>query len=325
MTEHFVSERFRRAVSLHITKNLAADYMGPVPLLLGIHGPSGEGKTFQCDLILRELQAEVFMISGGQLESKEAGEPAQLLRRAYLDAGRAIKSGKARVAAVVINDIDTGVGDWGNMVQYTVNRQAVFGELMHFVDYPTKVEGQDTKRVPIIITGNDFTRLYEPLVRAGRMTSFLWKPNIEEKIEIAARIFPEILRDEVTHVVTELERIAREKGVHRVPVSFLPHLRSTLIDGALWKAIEGQGVVNIIEMISRGFRPRFGIEVSASRLLAEGAALVESGKLTSHLGRDNGDHIHFNGNENIYQSRVAQDTNTSGVTPGDSNISGQLR
>ena len=188
---YVIPDRFRKALSLHIIKNRWPGSFGRVPLILGIHGPTGEGKTFQCEKLLEELHINSFLVSGGQLESGIAGEPAKLVRSKYLSAGKSQRTGECWAAALLINDIDTGIGNWGENVQTTINTQTVYGELMHMVDYPTQVEGVETERIPLIITGNDFTKLYAPLVRAGRMTSFEWKPDLEERIQIISRIFPE--------------------------------------------------------------------------------------------------------------------------------------
>ena len=57
--------------------------------------------------------------------------------------------------AIIINDIDAAIGDWGDLVQYTVNRQTVYSELMHLCDYPNIVQGFKTHKIPIVTTGND--------------------------------------------------------------------------------------------------------------------------------------------------------------------------
>ena len=88
MTEIVVPERFRRAVFLHLLKNLHPEPRAGTPLLLGVHGPSGEGKTVQCLQLFTEIGAEVVLISGGQLESPNAGEPAQVIRDGYQRAAR---------------------------------------------------------------------------------------------------------------------------------------------------------------------------------------------------------------------------------------------
>lgn len=65
--------------------------------------------------------------------------------------------------------------------QMTVNNQIVVGTLMNLCDNPTRVSiGQDwrdsdiTNRVPIIVTGNDLSKIYAPLIRDGRMEKFYW-------------------------------------------------------------------------------------------------------------------------------------------------------
>jgi hypothetical protein len=63
----------------------------------------------------------------------------------------------------------------------TVNTQMVMGTLMNLADNPTRVSiGQDYReadivpRVPIILTGNDLSTLWAPLIRDGRMDKFYW-------------------------------------------------------------------------------------------------------------------------------------------------------
>lgn len=65
--------------------------------------------------------------------------------------------------------------------QMTVNNQIVVGTLMNLSDNPTRVSiGQDwretdiTNRIPIIVTGNDFSTIYAPLIRDGRLDKFYW-------------------------------------------------------------------------------------------------------------------------------------------------------
>jgi hypothetical protein len=62
-----------------------------------------------------------------------------------------------------------------------VNNQIVMGTLMNICDDPNRVStsedwrGERTNaRVPIVVTGNDFSTLYAPLLRDGRMDKFYW-------------------------------------------------------------------------------------------------------------------------------------------------------
>lgn len=71
----------------------------------------------------------------------------------------------------------------------TVNNQIVVGTLMNLSDNPTRVSiGQDwresdiTHRVPIIVTGNDFSKIYAPLIRDGRMDKFYWYSILSQSL-----------------------------------------------------------------------------------------------------------------------------------------------
>ena len=43
--------------------------------------------------------------------------------------------------------------------------------------------------MPIIITGNDLSTLYAPLLRDGRMTKFLWQPEREDLLEMMHTLY----------------------------------------------------------------------------------------------------------------------------------------
>ena len=92
------------------------------------------------------------------------------------------------MSCLIINDIDAGVGRF-KRTQATVNTQMVMGTLMNLCDHPTQVSNEEDdeiheyreeeriRRVPIIVTGNDLSTLYAPLLRDGRMEKFYWQPT----------------------------------------------------------------------------------------------------------------------------------------------------
>lgn len=49
----------------------------------GIWGGKGQGKTFQCNLAYKKLDISPIVMSAGELESGNAGEPAKLIRQRY--------------------------------------------------------------------------------------------------------------------------------------------------------------------------------------------------------------------------------------------------
>jgi hypothetical protein len=179
-----IPPRFAHRVNAHLLGNLldTKDY----PLIMWIVGRPGMGKTWQLRRHLDLLGFQVFSISAADLESKDAGEPAKLLQRRYLEAGRALAGG--RPASLVVDDIDTTVGEWENHTG-TVNHEGILAFLMHIADRPTAIESVGSvNRVPVFFTGNDATRLYAPLVRHGRTVKFSWQPHRDEKIAVVSSI-----------------------------------------------------------------------------------------------------------------------------------------
>jgi hypothetical protein len=269
-----IPTRFRREVILHLFKNLMPRPDPATPLILGIHGPSGEGKTYQCQRILDELEIGASLVSGGELESSEAGDPAKLIRQRYMAQGRARGVDGHGLTALVFNDIDAAIGSWGDLVQYTVNRQNIFGELMHLADFPDTVEGREIHRVPIILTGNDFSKLYAPLVRAGRMRSLPWTPDSTEKSEILHNIYPELTAAECQELV---KRFADQ------PVAFFAYVRDVLADGVLWGAIDQIGASAAFDELRGGKRPRLNAPVTLGLVTETATHVLRSGKLVNHL------------------------------------------
>lgn len=72
----YISARFIDKLSVHITKNYLKLPNVKVPLILGVHGRKGEGKSFQCDLVFERMGIDVVHMSAGELESPDAGDPA---------------------------------------------------------------------------------------------------------------------------------------------------------------------------------------------------------------------------------------------------------
>merc|ERR1719236_358399 len=190
-----IAKAFLDKFTIHVAKNFLKLPKIKVPLILGIWGGKGQGKTFQCTLAYKKLGINPIVMSAGELESGNAGEPAKLVRQRYREASDTIKKGK--MCSLFINDLDAGAGRMGGTTQYTVNNQMCNATLMNIADNPTNVQlpgvykTEEIPRVPIIRTGNDFSTLYAPLIRDGRMEKFYWNPSREDRIGVATGIFRE--------------------------------------------------------------------------------------------------------------------------------------
>ncbi|XP_020274358.1 ribulose bisphosphate carboxylase/oxygenase activase 2, chloroplastic-like isoform X2 [Asparagus officinalis] len=193
MDGYYIAPAFMDKLVVHITKNFMNLPNIKVPLILGIWGGKGQGKSFQCELVFAKMGINPIMMSAGELESGNAGEPAKLIRQRYREAADIIAKGK--MCCLFINDLDAGAGRMGGTTQYTVNNQMVNATLMNIADNPTNVQlpgmynKQENARVPIIVTGNDFSTLYAPLIRDGRMEKFYWAPTREDCIGVCMGIF----------------------------------------------------------------------------------------------------------------------------------------
>ncbi|MBD0345931.1 MAG: ribulose bisphosphate carboxylase small subunit [Coleofasciculus sp. Co-bin14] len=282
---YYISPRFLNKLAIHITKNYL-DLPGVrVPLILGIHGRKGEGKSFQCELVFERMGVEAVHMSAGELESPDAGDPARLIRLRYREAAELIRV-RGKMAVLMINDLDAGAGRFDGGTQYTVNTQLVNGTLMNIADNPTDVQlpgsydATPLHRVPILVTGNDFSTLYAPLIRDGRMEKFYWEPAREDRIGVVSGIFSEdrLSRNHIEQLVDTFPN---------QPIDFFSALRSRLYDEQILQFILQVGfervssrLVNSAEAPPQFQKPNF----SLSRLIEFGNLLRGEQKQVEDMG-----------------------------------------
>lgn len=228
-----VPERFAQTVVAHLIKNVAPTVPMGTDLILGIHGPPGFGKTYQTNALMHLLGADIHEMSVGSFEAADAGGPVRTLRKTYESASDRIRDGHPAPQVVVLHDLDAAIGDWGPLVQTTMNRQLIFGELMQIADSPDRVAGFECTRVPIIATGNDLGRLYPPLLRPGRMRLFTWQPMPREMVEVVQGIYPWLSREDITQLTY---------ACPGEPVAFFAGLSGWLIDSSIAALIRSEGV-----------------------------------------------------------------------------------
>ena len=239
MDGFYIAPAFMDKLVVHISKNFMTLPNIKVPLILGIWGGKGQGKSFQCELVFAKMGINPIMMSAGELESGNAGEPAKLIRQRYREAADIIKKGK--MCCLFINDLDAGAGRMGGTTQYTVNNQMVNATLMNIADNPTNVQlpgmynKEDNPRVPIIVTGNDFSTLYAPLIRDGRMEKFYWAPTREDRIGVCIGIFrsDNVPKEDIVKIVDSFPGQS---------IDFFGALRARVYDDEVRKWVSGVGV-----------------------------------------------------------------------------------
>jgi hypothetical protein len=271
---YYISPSFLDKTAVHVAKNFMDLPKIKVPLILGVWGGKGQGKTFQSNLIFAKLGISPIVMSAGELESGNAGEPAKLVRQRYREASDIVKKG--RLSTLFINDLDAGAGRMGGTTQYTVNNQMVNATLMNIADNPTNVQlpGQyeviEIPRVPIIATGNDFSTLYAPLVRDGRMDKFYWAPTFEDRVGVAGGIFKAdgCSMDDVRALVTAFDGQS---------IDFFGALRARVYDDKVREFILAEGLENIgkrLVNVKKGNEVKFDPpQMSLEILLEYGKAL----------------------------------------------------
>ena len=215
-TVALIPGRFQNEIRTHLILNYS-EHPG-YPLILGIFGPPGNGKTFQLRSMLRKLDVSVHSISAADLEDERAGQPGKLVVTTYVIAATEIAKGQP--AAIVIDDFDTTVGEWEKNTG-TVNHQQVIAQVMHLADNPTQLEKVGSvRRVPVFLTGNDFSKLYPPLKRPGRMLAFYWTPDAAETEEIVRTILDFVPHSEVKILVEKYST---------APISFFAEIKVRLL------------------------------------------------------------------------------------------------
>lgn len=275
MDGFYIAPSFMDKVVVHISKNFMSLPNIKIPLILGVWGGKGQGKSFQCELIFAKMGITPIMMSAGELESGNAGEPAKLIRQRYREAADIIRKGK--MCCLFINDLDAGAGRMGGTTQYTVNNQMVNATLMNIADNPTSVQlpgmynKEENPRVPIIVTGNDFSTLYAPLIRDGRMEKFYWAPTRDDRIGVCIGIFKSdnVPDEDVVKIVDTFPGQS---------IDFFGALRARVYDDEVRKWISGVGVDMIGKKLvnSREGPPTFEQpKMTLEKLLEYGNMLVQ--------------------------------------------------
>lgn len=193
--DYHIPSSFLDVFAVHMVKNcLEGSIDGRVPLILGIWGAKGCGKSMNVELCCKRLGVAPIVVSAGELEDPWAGQPGKRLRERYRVAAEVMQT-QGRPACLIINDLDAGAGRVKHTTGYTVNTQLVSATLMNLADHPTDVQVRERwvasrlPRVPIIVTANDLSTLYAPLIRDGRMEKFYWSPTFQDRVGVACGIF----------------------------------------------------------------------------------------------------------------------------------------
>ncbi|OCQ91030.1 hypothetical protein AMR42_10525 [Limnothrix sp. PR1529] len=190
-------------------------------------------------------------------------EAVEILAEAYINAYSVSRNTKCLVV-ILIDDFDLSVASTFDEREYTVNSQLLTGFLMNLADDPTKCGREKVSRIPIIVTGNNFTSLYDPLTRHGRMDFFTWFPTHEQKLEIVKHMYGSCISRQD---LSRLSQLVHE--FHDEPVSFFDALKNDYLNDIISRVIRNSGSLKIGE-VEKAAKSAFaqGIDVAHLRTLA---------------------------------------------------------
>ena len=86
-------------------------------------------------------------------------------------------------------------------------------------------------RVPLIVTANDLSTLFAPLIRDGRMDKFLWRMTKEELLETLTQSVFAGLKNSKSSLELLVDSFPDQ------PLDFFSSVRSRMIDDALLRSV----------------------------------------------------------------------------------------
>jgi hypothetical protein len=190
----FVPPRYQKHVMQHA---LGVRYIPGYPMLLAIQGLPGDGKSFQAALALQLAGIRVFRLSGSLLSGQFEGNSLEAISDLYESAAKHADTPhpEGGNAALLLEDFDLSPASQRNGTQYTVNSQLLTGFLMNLNDDVASCRVGTGRRLPVYLTGNDFSCLHGPLVRPGRIDFFTWEPTPEERADIVFTALTDYVAD----------------------------------------------------------------------------------------------------------------------------------
>ena len=186
LTECMIDRSFSDRVLTHIIGNYDSNIQSP--LFLAIQGNPGEGKTFQTLNICKKHQIKICYYSGAELSGNYEKDSIIELSEDYTRACNYYNDGEYSV--IIIDDFHLSPASTKNGVGTTINSQLLTGYLMNLCD---KAKSKQIESIPIILLGNTFKDVYDPLKRDGRMDFFHWETPYQLKRQIVENIFQEYI------------------------------------------------------------------------------------------------------------------------------------
>ncbi len=179
----------------------------PAPPLFVLLGPPGEGKSSMVVEVLTGMGVSVRQLSASALAGMYEGDSTTPIIDACLALGS--RTELLPAPALVLDDFDLSAARVDQRNAGTINQSLLNGMLMNMADKPDQVTktfvdeagSSRSKTFPIkpvmmVLTANDGSQLYPPLLRPGRALLAEWKATPDEMAMMLQGIFPSLSEQE---------------------------------------------------------------------------------------------------------------------------------
>lgn len=230
-----IDTNFRKMVLTHIIANYNQTLK--MPMFLAIYGNPGEGKTFQTLRICREHGIKICYFSGSELSGNYERDSILDIDDNYKRACNYYYGDEKEPCVIVIDDFHLSPASTKAGVGTTVNSQLLTGFLMNLCD---KARNTPNYRIPIILLGNTFENVYDPLKRDGRMDFYHWKAPKELKEKIILNLFSDCLKKrDLKQLQAFIDRYIGK------PISFFSEIKNDIEKKAIKNYIDSMGPQDI--------------------------------------------------------------------------------
>lgn len=260
-----VPKRYADRIVGHVVANyLPGNHYFTPPLYLVIKGAPGEGKTLQALAACNQRGIMVKYMSASELSGEMEAASREVIKSLYMQALHLQEQGY--YICILLDDFHLGNSHIRGDSSHTVNAELLVGYMMNLA------ESSNQHRVPILLTGNDFSNTYDALLRDGRADIFEWAPLKEEKLMIARSILqPFVSRWEQRQLDDFIERYAEKS------VAFFAQIKSDIRQEIVYKALAQVGRINADSMKTiSGFIEQGLTNVNVSTLQRLADARIEN-------------------------------------------------
>lgn len=237
-----IFDGLERVVQRHLFQLRAlADTHPAPPRMLVISGKPGTGKTVAATDAALRLNHAVLHLPASALASENEGGATAILD-AYLNSGVKYSETFKMPVAIIADDLDLGIISAVAETGRTINSNLLVQRLQSFAD-TDECQAYDGSRIPMIVTGNDWSTTRPSLFRDGRATWYEHAPTPDEIADIALHLFKPRTAPERRLILKLARRYRKESVAFWTAVQ--GSLRNDLIDGLIDSGITDQATLKI--------------------------------------------------------------------------------